>query len=37
MLDGTTIPAEDAVSRGIVTEIKSPSIPKGGIVISITD
>ncbi len=37
MLEGTTISATDAVTRGIVTEVKSPSIPTGTQLISVTD
>lgn len=37
MLDGTTISAADAVAKGVVTEVKSPSIPTGTQLISVTD
>jgi hypothetical protein len=37
MLEGTTISAIVAIERGIVTEVKSPSIPLGAHLISITD
>lgn len=37
MLEGTTIPADNAVERGIVTEVKPPEIPQGTQLISITD
>jgi ATP-dependent protease ClpP protease subunit len=37
MLEGTTISANDAVVRGVVTEVKSPSIPVGTQLISVTD
>ncbi len=36
MLDGTTISANEAIIKGIVTEIKAPLIPNGVKLISIT-